>query len=210
MDLNKSIQKAKRKNLVRIAGISILITLVSLGLLIVALDKIATNNYRKLDKALFNYQTIAAPNTQIDSQVIANSSFLGGDVVTNQSKNIDGYIVPWSSLRSKYTTWRNSIDYNELTNSWYHSDQNSYEYNRQTKQKVATFYHPSIKKYYDNVKNELPELKKWIIMLPKWPFPLIDRTLTVKCKKCCQKTSMLCGFTYFRKRGMNVLGLPAS
>ncbi|MGG5333270.1 anti sigma factor C-terminal domain-containing protein [Enterococcus sp. AZ163] len=160
MDLNKSIQKAKRKNLVRIAGISILITLVSLGLLIVALDKIATNNYRKLDKALFNYQTIAAPNTQIDSQVIANSSFLGGDVVTNQSKNIDGYIVPWSSLRSKYTTWRNSIDYNELTNSWYHSDQNSYEYNRQTKQKVATFYHPSIKKYYDNVKNELPELKK--------------------------------------------------
>lgn len=64
------------------------------GILVFILDKVATKNYHELDQSLFAYQTIASPNTQIDSQVIANSSILGGEVVTNQSKNIDGYIVP--------------------------------------------------------------------------------------------------------------------
>ncbi|MGM0214552.1 anti sigma factor C-terminal domain-containing protein [Enterococcus sp. AZ109] len=158
MDLNKSIQKAKRKNLVRIVCISILSISIILGVLIFTLDKVATSNYRKLNDTLFNYQTIASPNTQIDSQVIANSSFLGGEVVTNQSKNIDGYMVPWTSLRNKYDILKSSIDYNELTPSWYHSAKISYEYNRQTKQKVATFYNPTIEDYYDNVKNELTEV----------------------------------------------------
>lgn len=158
MDLNKSIQKAKRKNLVRIVCISILSIIIILGVLIFTLDKVATSNYRKLNDSLFTYQAITSPNTQIDSQVIANSSFLGGEVVTNQSKNIDGYMVQWTSLRSKYSILRSSIDYNELTPSWYHSAKNSYEYNRQTKQKVATFYNPAIEDYYDNVKNELTEV----------------------------------------------------
>ena len=158
MDLNKSIKKAKRKQLFRIVSITILGFILMTGTLAFALDKIATNNYHKLDKSLFAYQTIASPNTQIDSQVISNSTIFGGEVVTNQSKNIDGYIVPWSSLRSRYNVFRNSIDYNELAPSWYHSTKNSYEYNRQTKQKVASFYNPNIKNYYDDVQNELSEL----------------------------------------------------
>lgn len=159
MDLNKSIKKAKRKQLVTISCVSIIIFLTMSGMLVFILDKVATNNYHELDQSLFTYQTIASPNTQIDSQVIANSSILGGEVVTNQSKNIDGYMVPWSSLRSKYSVLGNEIDFNELLPSWYHSSKNSYEYNRQTKQKVATFYNPAIENYYDGVKNELKELK---------------------------------------------------
>lgn len=163
MDLNKSIKKAKRKQVAMVSCVSIIIFLMMSGILVFIVDKIATNNYHELDQSLFAYQTIASPNTQIDSQVIANSSILGGEVVTNQSKNIDGYIVPWSSLRSKYNVFGSEVDYNELLPSWYHSSKNSYknsyEYNRQTKQKVATFYNPKIENYYDGVKNELEDLK---------------------------------------------------
>lgn len=159
MDLNKSIKKAKRKQLVMFSCISMIIFLIMSMLLVITVDKVSTRNYHKLDKALFAYQTIASPNTQIDSQVISNSSIFGGEVVTNQSKNIDGYIVPWSSLRSKYSLFKQSIDYNELMPSWYHSSKNSYEYNRQTKQKVATFYNPKIEDYYDGVKNELNDIQ---------------------------------------------------
>ncbi|GGD03907.1 anti sigma factor C-terminal domain-containing protein [Enterococcus wangshanyuanii] len=159
MDLNKSIKKAKRKQLVMFSCISMIIFLIMSILLVITVDKVSTRNYHKLDKALFAYQTIASPNTQIDSQVISNSSIFGGEVVTNQSKNIDGYIVPWSSLRSKYSLFKQSIDYNELMPSWYHSSKNSYEYNRQTKQKVATFYNPKIEHYYDGVKNELDDIQ---------------------------------------------------
>lgn len=159
MDLNKSIKKAKRKQVAMASYISIIIFLTMSIILVFILDKVATNNYHELDQSLFAYQTIASPNTQIDSQVIANSSIFGGEVVTNQSKNIDGYMVPWSSLRSKYSILENEIDYNELLPSWYHSSKNSYEYNRQTKQKVATFYNPATENYYDGVKNELGDLK---------------------------------------------------
>lgn len=160
MDLDKSIRKAKRKQLLVISGISILTILVLLAITIVTLNKISTKNYHKLNESLFNYQEISSPNTQIDSQVISTSSIFGGEVVTNQSKNIDGYVMPWSSLRSKYGLIRNEIDYNERFSSWYFSSKNSYEYNRQTKQKEATFYNPRIKNYYDGVKNELEEIGK--------------------------------------------------
>ncbi|MFS1030052.1 anti sigma factor C-terminal domain-containing protein [Enterococcus casseliflavus] len=159
MDLNRSIKKAKRKQIAMVSCVSIVIFLLMSGILFFIIDKVATKNYRELDQSLFTYQTIASPNTQIDSQGLSNNTFFGGEVVTNQSKNIDGYIVPWSSLRSKYNFFGSQMDYNEYIPSWYHSSKNSYEYNRQTKQKVATFYNPTIETYYDGVKNELEDLK---------------------------------------------------
>lgn len=117
MDLNRSIKKAKRKQIIMVSCVSIIIFLTMSGILVFILDKVATKNYHELDQSLFAYQTIASPNTQIDSQVIANSSILGGEVVTNQSKNIDGYIVPWSSLHSKYNVFGNEVDNNERMTS---------------------------------------------------------------------------------------------
>lgn len=160
MDLKKSIREAKRRQILVISSISILTICIIFGIAIVTLDKISTKNYQKLSEFLFNHQEIASPNTQIDSQVISNSSIFGGEVVTNQSKNIDGYVMPWSSLRSKYSLYKNEIDYNELVPSWHSSSNNSYEYNRQTKQKIAKFYNPTIKDYYDGVKNELEDIEK--------------------------------------------------
>ena len=52
------------------------------------------------------------------------------------------------------------IDHNELIPGFYWSDIEFYEYDKQTKNKVATFYHPSIKKYYDGIQNELEEISQ--------------------------------------------------
>ena len=52
------------------------------------------------------------------------------------------------------------IDYNELIPGFYWSDTEFYEYDKQTKNKVATFYHPSIQEYHDGVQNELGELSQ--------------------------------------------------
>ena len=40
------------------------------------------------------------------------------------------------------------------------SNTESYNYDKQTKNKVATFYNPAIKEYYDGVKNELSAVSK--------------------------------------------------
>ena len=84
----------------------------------------------------------------------------GGNIITNRSKNINGYVVQWSTLTSSYDWIRTKIDYNELVPGFYWSDTEFYEYDKQTKNKVATFYHPSIKKYHDGVQNELEEISQ--------------------------------------------------
>ena len=160
MDLKKSIRKAKRKQFIVIGAITVVRFAVLFVGFFVGMDKLSTKNYHPLLEVINDQEMIASPNTQLDSQVIANSSPFGGEVVTNRSKNIDGYTVEWSNLRSRYSFFRNSIDWNEVYPGSYYSSKNFYEYNRQTKQKVASFYNPAITNYYGGIKNELSELDK--------------------------------------------------
>lgn len=97
---------------------------------------------------------IAEPNVQIDSQVTSSSSTFGGNITTNRSKNINGYLVQWSTLTSSYDWLRHNIDHNEVIPGYHFSDTGDFLYDKQTKNKVATFYHPSIQEY-DRVQNEL-------------------------------------------------------
>ena len=52
------------------------------------------------------------------------------------------------------------MDHNELTPGSFRTDTGFLEYDKQTKTKVATFYHPSITKYYDGIQNELAALSQ--------------------------------------------------
>lgn len=137
-------------------------TIIVILILLPILDK--TGNYfaakssASLHEALSLHNAIAEPNIQIDSQMISHSSMFGGNIITNRSKNINGYVVQWSTLTSSYDWIGGQIDDNELKPGFYWSDANFYEYDKQTKNKVATFYHPSIKKYFRGVPNELEEL----------------------------------------------------
>lgn len=64
----------------------------------------------------------------------------------------------WSTLTSSYNWFYYDIDINELIPRYHSAKNAAYEYDKQTKNKVATFYHPLIKEYYDGVQNELAEV----------------------------------------------------
>ena len=158
--LNGALKKAKRKQLLKIIITSIIVVLILLPILYKTGNYFAAKSSTRLHEKLFLHNAIAEPNIQIDSRVTSSSSMFGGNIITNRSKNINGYLVQWSTLTSSYDWIRNQIDSNELTPGIYWSDTEFYEYDKQTKNKVATFYHPSIEKYYTDVPNELEGISK--------------------------------------------------
>ncbi|MEY8350621.1 sigma factor regulator N-terminal domain-containing protein [Bacillus cereus] len=153
--LKDALKKAKRKQLLKIVVTSIIVVIILLPVIYKTGNYFAAKSSTKLHEQLFLHNEIAEPNIQIDSQVTSNTSMFGGNIVTNRSKNINGYLVQWSTLTSSYDWFRINIDHNELIPRSYWSDTESYEYDKQTKNKFATFYHPSIKKYYNGVRNDL-------------------------------------------------------
>ena len=84
MDLKKSIRKAKRKQFIVIGAITVVSFAVLFVGFFVGMDKLSTKNYHTLLEVINDQEMIASPNTQLDSQVIANSSPFGGEVVTNR------------------------------------------------------------------------------------------------------------------------------
>ncbi|WEG15110.1 sigma factor regulator N-terminal domain-containing protein [Alkalihalophilus pseudofirmus] len=153
--LKKALKKAKRKQLLKITMISILVVMLLLPVFYRTGNYFAAKSTMRLHDALVMHHAISQPNVHMDSRVTSNRSMFGGNIVTNRSKNINGYVVPWSTLTSSYGWIQTEIDFNELIPGSYSSDTGFYEYDKQTKQKVATFYHPLIEDYHDGVQNQL-------------------------------------------------------
>ena len=160
ISLKKALRKAKFKQLLVMIITSIIIMMVLLFLFNRVGNYFAAKSTFKLHDILFLHNAIMEPNIQIDSQVTSNSSMFGGNIVTNRSKNINGYLVQWSTLTSSYDWFGAQIDHNELVPGFHWSDREFYEYDKQTKTKAATFYHPLIQKYYKDVPNELKGLSE--------------------------------------------------
>ena len=160
--LKNALKKAKRKQLLKIIITSIIVVIILIPIIYKVGNYFAAKSSTKLHEQLFLHNAIAEPNVQIDSQVTSNSSMFGGNIISNRSKNINGYIVPWNTLTSSYGWIRINIDSNELTPGFYWSRSNteSYAYDKQTKNKFATFYNPAIKDYFDGVQNELGEVSQ--------------------------------------------------
>ncbi|GAB6432690.1 anti-sigma factor [Bacillus luti] len=160
--LKDALKKAKRKQLLKIIITSIIVVIILIPIIYKVGNYFAAKSSTKLHERLFLHNAIAEPNVQIDSQVTSNSSMFGGNIISNRSKNINGYIVPWNTLTSSYGWIRINIDSNELTPGFYWSRSNAefYEYDKQTKNKFATFYNPNIKDYHDGVQNELGEVSQ--------------------------------------------------
>ncbi|MED1611033.1 sigma factor regulator N-terminal domain-containing protein [Bacillus paranthracis] len=155
--LKDALKKAKRKQLLKIIITSIIVVVMLIPIMYKVGNYFAAKSSTKLHEHLFLHNAIAEPNVQIDSQVTSNSSMFGGNIVSNRSKNINGYVVRWNTLTSSYDWFRSNIDYNELIpgSYWSSSSKEAYNYDKQTKNKVATFYNPAIKEYHNGVKNEL-------------------------------------------------------
>ncbi|MEC1180424.1 anti sigma factor C-terminal domain-containing protein [Metasolibacillus meyeri] len=156
--LQKALKKAKRKHLIMIIIVSLVVMLVSLPIIYKVFyttsDYFAAKGSEELQDNLFLWHAITEPNVQISSQ-ITQSSIFGGTVVTSRSKNINGYVVPWSTLTSTYGWKHFDIDYNELVPDFYLSDESYYVYDKQTKNKVATFFHPDLKGYFTEIPNDI-------------------------------------------------------
>lgn len=158
--INSALKKAKRKQLLKITLISAIIVLIMLPVFWYTGNYFASRNSTKLFAELDLYHAVAAPNIQIDSQVLRDSTMFGGNIVTNRSKNINGYLVPWSTLTNSYNWFTYEIDINEIIPRYHKAKNAQYEYDKQTKNKVATFYHPLNKNYFDGVINELEEISQ--------------------------------------------------
>ncbi|QWG31636.1 sigma factor regulator N-terminal domain-containing protein [Bacillus mycoides] len=158
--LKDALKKAKRKQLLKTIITSMIVVIMLIPIIYKIGNYFAAKNSTKLHEHLFLHNAIAEPNVQIDSQVTSNSSMFGGNIISNRSKNINGYVVPWNTLTSSYGWLRTNIDTNELTPGFYWSDTEFYEYDKQTKNKFATFYNPAIKEYHDGVQNELGEVSQ--------------------------------------------------
>lgn len=156
-NLQSALKKAKRKQLLKITAISMLVVLLCIPVFYQVSNHFAAKGSNSLHERLFLLHSITQPNVQINSQVTTNRSMFGGNIVTNRSKNINGFVVPYSTLTSSYGWGTSAIDTNELIPGFHWGDKNFYEYDKQTKTKVATFYHPDIKDYY-HLANELPAL----------------------------------------------------
>lgn len=149
--IQKALKKAKIKHWLSIVVISMACCLA----LLFIFDSLSTRHTTQLHDRLFLEHSVSQPNVSIDSQVTANTSAFGGNIITNRSKNVDGYLIPWSTLTSSYSWMGASVDFNELTPGSHSNGKTYYEYDKQTKQKVATFYNPAIKDYYNGVPNQL-------------------------------------------------------
>ncbi|MES5868696.1 sigma factor regulator N-terminal domain-containing protein [Bacillus cereus group sp. RP32] len=158
--LKDALKKAKRKQLLKIIITSITVVIMLIPIIYKVGNYFAAKSSTKLHERLFLHNDIAEPNVQIDSQITSNSSMFGGNIISNRSKNINGYVVPWNTLTSSYGWIRINIDSNELTPGFYWSNKEFYEYDKQTKKKFATFYNPAITEYFDGVQNELGEVSQ--------------------------------------------------
>lgn len=153
-NLVKALNQAKRRQLVKMILVSVLTMIILFPAGYILCNKLSAKQSNDLNEFLYLHNEIAEPNVSIDSQVLVNSSPFGGSVVSNRSKNIAGYTVPWDTLTNHYTMFRSKFDFNEMFAGFHINNDNLYFYNRQTKQPYARFYHPNIKNYYDKWSEE--------------------------------------------------------
>lgn len=153
-NLKSALRKAKMKQFILLLGT----TIISLMLLSIIIYR--TCNYFAHQQTMTLYQelerqeVIASPNIRNDSQVLSGNSMLGGDVITTSSKNINGYIIPWDISTSSYSLSGHDLGSNNFSTASSQVGENTYFYNSQTKQKVATFYHPEVNNYRGGLSDE--------------------------------------------------------
>lgn len=157
-NLKKVLKKAKRKHLLTTAGLAVLAVLATSFIIFQGLNFFTSRQSDALNKRLYLYEAVASPNIQTDSQTLNSHTSFGGEIIMNRSKNLDGYIVPWSTLVNFYSLRTYSVDFNGMRPSIHEDENNFYLFDRQTKQKTAVFYNPAIKKYDGKMPNELEAL----------------------------------------------------
>lgn len=114
--------------------------------------KSVTSSAVQLDERMLNKSIINSPNVQLGNRVKMNADLFGGKFMYKQTKDVDGYIIPWIDT---YVSYNNSnVDINQ-TNMM--SETNGVtDFAEGTNQKMMHFYKPDVA--YEKIANNLNEL----------------------------------------------------
>ena len=154
MDVQQALKKAQRKQRMKMIGIALATVFIVLPILYKGANMISGHQANKVKDAISTIHTISEPNVSIDAHHLHDTATNGGTVVTKRYKDIDGYVVPWGMMNSSYS-WRGyRIDRDTLSPGW-HPGKTDYQYDKNTKQKVAVFYHPDTEKVEGGIPNDL-------------------------------------------------------
>lgn len=140
--LDKALRHAKWKQRLMMAVIAAIVVIILVPLGYWGLNKLAGRQSAALFNQLNAYHTVAEPNVNVSSEMLANDTSFGGNVVTKEYKDIDGYPVPWGTYTSHYTNLRWQLDENFYAQTVERRDKQfgQQAFQPGTAQKIARFY----------------------------------------------------------------------
>ncbi|MFD1393673.1 sigma factor regulator N-terminal domain-containing protein [Lacticaseibacillus jixianensis] len=141
--LDNALRRAKWRQRLMMAATAAIVVVIMVPLGYGLLNKLAARQSSALVAQLNAYHTVAEPNVSLSSEMLANNTSFGGNVVTKEYKDIDGYMVPWGTFSSSYTNLHWWMD-DSFTVQTVAGDQQK-PFKRQdfqpgTLQKIARFY----------------------------------------------------------------------
>lgn len=163
--LDQALRKAKWRQRLMMVLIAVIVLLVLAPLGYGAFNQLSSRQTSALYQELADYHNVAEPNVSVASEMLDNNSSLGGNVVTKEYKEIDGYVVPWGTYTSHYSFYRHQMDESFVQTVSNRLDQNTakQQFQNSTLQKVARFYRttqnlPNEAKTLDQLPNHVGEI----------------------------------------------------
>lgn len=140
--MKEALKRAKWRQRLVMLGLAILAAVVVVGIVLGSTNFLAGRQSTKLRHVLENHQAVAAPNVDVDAQYLSGNNAFGGQMVTVESKNIDGYTIPWRTLTSSYDVTGYATD--ELTTTYPITGNALQPYAISNTQKLAAFVRPGV------------------------------------------------------------------
>lgn len=114
--------------------------------------KSVTSSAVQLDERMLNQSIVNSPNVQLGNRVKMNADLFGGKSMYKQTKDVDGYIIPWIDTYASYSSA--NVDMNRT--NMMSTTNGVTEFAEGTSQKMMHFYKPDV--IYENIVNNLDEL----------------------------------------------------
>ncbi|WP_461216001.1 sigma factor regulator N-terminal domain-containing protein [Lacticaseibacillus sp. GG6-2] len=140
--LDQALRKAKWRQHLMMVLIAVIVLIIGGPLAYSGLNQLCGRQTDALYTALTNYHLVAEPNVTVASEMLANNSSFGGNVVTKEYKEIDGYVVPWGTYTSHYSfqDWEMDESFTQTVSNRLDENTDRQQFQNTTLQKVARFY----------------------------------------------------------------------
>ncbi len=138
--MDQLLHRAKRRQALKVIIISSITVIIVALAGVFGISRMTTHQAGALYHDLDVYHTLKEPNVQVASELLNGNTLVGGAIVTQEYKNLDGYIVKWQRLSSSYTSLRHQLDQTLTATGSIQTADSSQAVNADSGQKVALFY----------------------------------------------------------------------